>query len=284
MSFDLAGKWHCPHGMCEGSAWVMGPDGKGVIHCACWPDMIKALAVSSEARIPPKYQGKRFDNGSVTVRERYPNYQNVVDFAYKYATNWQGAPDAGGWTRARNGGRCLILLGVDSGAGKTHLACAIMQQLIEDYWTESVCHQDVCCFVQPVEWFGKISEHYLRYPVLPRGQAQDEQNTDPGCKASRRSLADYEKRLETTDLLVIDDLTRFRGGDDKKLSHIFEVVNNRTNNRKPVIVTDNEPTVERVAKALGDNYGHPIMSRLEGNGDIVTIDNPRENRGKRRSQ
>jgi len=279
MSFDGNNNWVCPHSMCDGSGRVFEDERQvGRIHCACWPDMIRALAMGM-ANIPPRYQGKDFS--STVVREQFPNYGNIVDFVKNYSMNWRQVRDSEGWTRADNGGRCLAILSPKSGMGKTHLACAVMQQLIRDHWTESVCHQDVCFFVDPTEWFRKISDHYRKYPVLPRGTPQsDDQSLDKGCEASRKELGAYESRLYKTDLLVIDDFTRHKGGDEKRLERIFDVVNDRVKNRRATLITDNEPTLDRVAKNLGENYGYPIVTRIENNGDVVTIDLPQGHRGR----
>lgn len=131
------------------------------------------------------------------------------------------------------------------GTGKTHLAAAICQSLINDG------HE--CLFTTATNLFNAFSA---------RIQA-------------KLGYSDLLKRASDCDLLVIDDLSKI-GATDFKYSIFFEVIDKRNIRNKPTLITTNghvRITQDDVV-GISEYIGGAAASRLcdEGNGGLLVVE------------
>lgn len=167
-----------------------GEEGEKSVPCDC---RVKE-AIRKAAGLSPSFERKTFRNFALV------GVPEAVRGAYKLAAAYVSRWDQFG---ARGGG--LLLLGA-SGSGKTHLLCAVVNELVE----------------------RKVRVVYVPYveamAELRRRRFDDE------WQAKRRAA------WKACDLLVIDDL--FKVEPDKYAFEVlFEVVNDRYFNGKPVAVS-----------------------------------------------
>jgi DNA replication protein DnaC len=235
---------------------VYSADRDRVEFCACWPDRISQWAVP-KANIYPLYFGATFKN--YDVNEKFKNQHEVLERCIAYA-------DA--WTEVKRTGYCLSILGREPGSGKSHLASAICNHLIKTHWRTSVRDQDVCLFVNVGAWFAAWRNLYMRFP----GE-NAERYADPLFRAEQEKLASLESRMLTTELLVLDDLSKFDVSDDqKKLPGLYNVVEHRASHCLPIVVTENADSWEDASANLGPKYGPVITDRLIRSGATVIVE------------
>lgn len=134
------------------------------------------------------------------------------------------------WERVKENGKCLVMIG-KPGTGKTHLAVGIAQELIKQ--GNSAIYTRASSIVQAVkETFG---------------------NRD---KTERQVYENFA----SPDLLIIDEIGRQYGTDAEK-HMLFEVINSRYEQCKPIIVISNlEPG------AFLEYMGQAVISRLQEGG------------------
>ncbi len=261
---------HCHH--CQGNGLPPGNavDANGKVgYCSCWPKRMAQWAIP-KANIYRKYQGATLDLFSVFPNEKFLNKQQVVDACRAYVANWD---------KVKRSGRCLSILGDEPGMGKSYIASAICNYLIENFWTLSLEDQDVCLFVNVSTWFGDWATLYARYP--------DEKSRyeEPGFLSVKKVLGEREARMRTTELLVLDDLTKFDKLDKKKTQKLFDIIENRVINGLPIVVTENAASWDQVAAKLGMEHGAVLTDRLIRNGDTLYVQMPvpESKRGKKKT-
>jgi DNA replication protein DnaC len=107
----------CPHGLCDGTGWLLDEATNSAAPCKCRPQRIsvrRARALSGV--IPKRFRGVSFDRPPVTEMDAH-----VVREVRRYVDNLDGHLDAG---------RGLWLTG-DVGTGKTTLAMLVSKAALE---------------------------------------------------------------------------------------------------------------------------------------------------------
>ncbi len=219
----------CPH--CFGTGMEVVP-GVGARRCRCQtPDQRARLFQA--ARIPPRYQ--------------HCTIQNYVTGDTE-TSKWVAKVEA---DRIINDflvsdGRGLLFVG-SVGVGKTHLAVALLQELIQRYQVRGLFYQ-----------FGAL----LR-------RIQDSYN--PVSKNSE--LAVLEPVFEA-EVLVLDELGASKPTDWVR-DTMMQIINTRYNDKRLTIFTTNYSDVRRNDKdgeILEDRIGVPLRSRLYEMCKTVVID------------
>lgn len=131
----------------------------------------------------------------------------------------------------------IIFIG-EVGRGKTHLAAAITNQLIHELY--KVIFGNITSII------GTIRKSYQ--------------------KESQMSEFNIINQLATVDLLVIDDLGKEHTSENNK-SIVYQVINQRYENYRPIIITTNlEPPTD-----FEERYGDYATSRLIEMCDIARL-------------
>jgi DNA replication protein DnaC len=171
--------------------------------------------------LPPRFQNADFDNFIAAG----PQQQNALDSARQYALEFAG-------NLAR--GRCLIFTG-RVGTGKTHLACAIVRELLRRRYRALILSAYDC--VQQVK--------------------------DSWSRGSAEKEAAVLERLLQPDLLVIDELGAQFGSAAEKLI-LFNIINRRYENIKPLLLVSNEDR-----SGLEALLGERTFDRLKQGGGVL---------------
>jgi len=216
---EQSGSSECPH--CFGTGMEVVP-GTGARRCRCQtPDHRQRLFQS--ARIPPRYE-------HCTIQD----YVAADDELSKWAAKVEAQIVIEDYVSLD--GRGLLFTG-PVGVGKTHLAVAILRELIERYQVRGLFYQ-----------FGTL----LR-------QIQDSYN--PVSHASE--LAVLAPVFEA-DVLVLDELGASKPTDWVR-DTMMQIINNRYNEKRLTIFTTNYSDSRRSDKEseiLEDRVGVALRSRL----------------------
>jgi DNA replication protein DnaC len=258
-----------PCSICGDIGRVYNTTTDSVINCVCWPQKVGVRALE-KAGIRRDYWDATFE--LFDPRQEYPNQQQVLDFCRLYADKW---------LENKEEGRCLSILGPKTSMGKSHLAVAICHHLIKTYWTKSVVDQDVCMFVNVTNWFLEWNRFHAKFPAPPHGSPLwADLAANPEFTGTKSALGRKEDRMFSTELLVLDDLSKF-DPHQSRLDKLYAVIDHRVSNRLPIVVTDNTPSWAMISKKFGDDYGPPIADRLARNGDTVVVELPMLKRRKK---
>lgn len=207
---------------CGGSGWILATvDGrKQARSCGCRDGAIRTERLHAAA-IPERYRDCKFENFSDTNL----SLKKAKSTAREFVDMWPMV-DAG-----------LLLLG-PSGRGKTHLACAILSELVSK---------------------KSVAGVYLDFSdLLMRIQTSFRPDADLSKESILHPIAEAE-------LLVLDEL-----GASKPhpwvLDVLYNLLNTRYNRKKITIVTSNfedEPDAQSGERdRLEDRIGSRIRSRL----------------------
>lgn len=178
----------------------------------------------SAAGLRKKFRGRTFENFTVTDLNR-PAWEAARAFAKNFAVH-------------RRSGKSLFLVG-DSGRGKTHLAAAVVQEVIRQGFR--------ALFVVTIELLSDIRGSY-------QGEARSEQ--------------EIIKPLKQVDLLVLDDISAVDQFSDWEKGKLYEIINMRYEAEKPILVTSN-----KMVSWIKDRLGKKVVDRLlEMCGDFVPVD------------
>jgi DNA replication protein DnaC len=195
------------------------------------------------AEIPPRFRGKTFDD----YRAASPAQERILSIARDYAANFEDAHKAG---------RCLLFSG-KVGAGKTHLACAILQAIIETPLT-------------PVEGWERRRWYPVRY-----SSASELIRTIRETWHSNTSESAAIAKFVAPDLLVIDEVG-LQFGSEAERNQLTEILDKRYQRILPTIIVSN------VAKeALPKYLGERAVDRLRENGGLVAVFDWESHRGER---
>ena len=177
-----------------------------------------------KAAIPKRFLNRTFDNYEVTSQQQ----QLALNISRHYASHFA--------ERLENGGG-LILQG-KPGTGKTHLACAIANQVITNGASAR--------FTTVMQLVRAIRATWKRDSV----QSED---------AVLQSIIDY-------DLLIIDEIGVQYETESEKLI-LFDVLNGRYENEKPTILLTN-----LVGQELNTCIGERNVDRIqEGGGTTISF-------------
>lgn len=175
--------------------------------------------------IPLRFQARSFEN----YEAEGDGQQRALRVARTYAENWPQMSERG---------TCLIFSGA-AGTGKTHLACAIANEVISKFGSSAV-------FTTVSDALRAIRRAYDRDSGVSEAQAIIE--------------------LVEPSLLILDEVGMDYGTDHSK-TLLFDVLNKRYENIRPTIILTNLD-----APALRDYFGDRIVDRLrEGGGKLVAF-------------
>lgn len=172
-----------------------------------------------ETRMPLEYQTKDFS----TFIQDTESQREVFNMAKRFVN---------GWEKAKAGGYGLLFLG-GCGTGKTHLACAIMLELMERY-----------LFVYPR--YYKVSEIFSAV----RSTYQT------GVITNEEEMLKFFSSIQ---LLVIDEVGIQKGSEAEKRI-LFSILDNRVTSNKPTILMSNLGP-KALAELLGDRLYDRVRSK-----------------------
>lgn len=167
--------------------------------------------------------GARFRNRNFERFQVEPLNSHAFKIAKGYADNFKALQnDPQG--QEKNG---LLITG-PMGTGKTHLAAAIANQLME--------HGVPVVFATMIDLLAKIKTSFERHGTIT---SEDE----------------IMRLYKTTDLLIIDDIGKEQPT-EWALAKIYQIINARYEDYKPMIITSNYTTdelIKRMTPPSGDN-------------------------------
>lgn len=175
--------------------------------------------------VPARYAGLGFNSYQQTLPEQQSAVRMLGDF-------WRGVRNT---LKTGPVWSSLVLHG-GPGTGKTHLACALVNNLV----SRGIGAR----YVTMAAMLSDIKRAYSAPDLTEAGQ-----------------IARY---VDEPDLLVVDEADIIRGTEND-LGLIFAVVNGRYNARKPMAVISNQP-LESLAGFIGDR----TVSRLRENIVLIT--------------
>ena len=174
------------------------------------------------AGIPRRFRHHSFDDYVANDEAQL----RALTLAREYAANFAAI---------RERGNCLLLVG-GPGTGKTHLACAILGQVI-------------------------TAGHSGLFLTVSEGLRLIRSTYSPG--ASQNEAQVFET-LTGPDLLVLDEVGVGIGNDAKRRAMLFDVLNARYGEMRPTILIGNLTAAE-----MEDYLGERIMERLMDLGSIM---------------
>ncbi len=177
---------------------------------------IRQLKRKAFARIPLEYREKGFEEFVVSTESQ----RKAVELSKRFVR---------GWEKAKQGGYGLLFVG-NCGTGKTHLACAIMQALIDRYERFNPYYYRVS------EVFSAVRKTYI-----------------PGSFTTEE---DVIEKFCAMDLLVLDEIGVQKGSEAERRT-LFAILDARMGNKKPTILLTN---LKR--KELEDVIGERLYDRI----------------------
>jgi DNA replication protein DnaC len=225
--------------ICSGSGLtIVERDGRNVAtECACRPAKRSAARLSG-SRIPERYQHCTFENFDTSFPNASRSLYAASLYARKFADNYPVMTEGSG----------LLFTGT-IGVGKTHLAVAILQQLVIEKGVKGI-------FCDYRELLKEIQASYN--------------------KQSQTSELDVLAPIFDCEVLVLDELGAVKPT-DWVWDTVSLVINSRYNRKRTTIITTNyldEPATslsprnvtplraQLAEDTLGDRIGQRMLSRL----------------------
>lgn len=171
------------------------------------------------ARIPLEYREKGFDDFVCTTASQ----AKALDLSKRFVR---------GWEKAKAGGYGLFFIG-NCGTGKTHLACAILQALIDRYEDFSPY------YYRTSEVFSAVRRTYIAN--------------------AKFTEEDVIKRFCSMDLLVLDEIGVQKGSEAERRT-LFAILDTRMGNKKPTILLTNLKRKE-LEEVIGERLYDRIRSK-----------------------
>lgn len=180
----------------------------------------------SGSLIPPRYLTRTFDNYRADTEDQ----QRVLKAVKSYAADFE---------KHAHTGAGAILAG-KPGTGKTHLACALADDLIRRLEMSPI-------FIPASKMIRKIRESYR-----------------PDSKYTEQQMIDL---FRDADLLIIDEVGIQRGTEAEE-HLLFEIINERNSYFKPTVLISNL-NAEDIKAYIGER----AMDRMrEGGGKFISFD------------
>jgi len=227
--------------VCEGMGWVLDntKDGPRAKRCSCYAER-RVQALQAQAGIPKRYQNCTLSNFEV----HNDSHRDALKIARQFVKNYP-VQDVG-----------LVFIG-DCGVGKTHLAVAVLQELIQT---------------------KKASCRFNDFRELIR----DIQSTF--TPESQLSESDVLAPVFESAVLVLDELGAKRTSAWVEET-IFYIINSRYNNKRLTIFTSNYPDVreeedgrsaffKKEGDSLVDRIGIRLRSRIYEMCKVVEVNGP----------
>ena len=185
----------------------------------------KVAALVDRAGIPARFSGRSFTEYQATN----PGQKIAASVCRAYTDKW---PEKSAQ------GSSLVLTGLP-GTGKTHLACAIANRVMDEHLASAL-------FLPVASMLRLIKETYR--------------------KDSPRSEQQVIDSLVSPDLLILDEVGVQVGSEHEKLL-MFEVLNERYQELRPTILISNL-TAEELEAFLGQR----VMDRYRECGSVLAFD------------
>lgn len=232
----------CP--VCEGMGWVLdnSKDGPRAKRCSCYGER-RVQALQAQAGIPKRYQNCTFKNFEDHDQESHTQ-RDALKIAKQFVQNYP-VQEMG-----------LLFIG-DCGVGKTHLAVAILQELIQT-------KKAFCRFYDFRELIRDIQSTFT-----PESQLTESDILQPVFESA---------------VLVLDELGAKRTSAWVEET-VFYIINSRYNNKRLTIFTSNYPDVreeedtrsaffKKEADSLVDRIGIRLRSRIYEMCKVVEVSGP----------
>ena len=179
---------------------------------------------------------KRIKESGLDKRKRESTFKNF---------NWSNAPKqynvckefADNWKESFTRGKSIFMIG-NIGGGKTHLACAIANQVIQEHYAN-------VCYIT-----------FSRMAITMR----DAQNT-------HQIIAETMQRFTKCELLIVDEIG-IKDASDYEFSLINEIIDCRYGEMLPTILITNMNWQQ-----AGKKIGERIISRLTETGKSLRFNN-----------
>lgn len=252
-SADLPPGWQevdavCPkHGACKArimpDIFGTGVRQKPMLRCpACYEER-EAQAIAAKAKeeqqrrdeklrrlfgsalIPLRFQERRLSNYNATTTGQ----KRALQVCQRFVDNWE---------EGQRNGTSLIFTG-GPGTGKTHLACGIASELIEQHYASAL-------FLTTLEAMRSIKATYNRDSEMTEQDAVD--------------------NLLRPGLLILDEVGVQVGSEHEKLL-LFDVLNSRYQECRPTILLSNLSMTD-----LEGYLGQRIMDRYRECGAVIAFD------------
>lgn len=229
----------CPLERCDGTGIITFEDNT-YVECECRKAMHLQNYIG-KALIPIAYQNKTFSdfdpehNGQKEIMEQLKAY-------------------VAGWEDFQAKGTGVSLISKETRTGKSHLACAVAHAMITRY--QKSIEEDLVLFVNVTNWVDRWRAFYARFNA---DSDPDMVNYDEKQKEID-ALCSLDSRMNNCGLLILDDIGEVPGTEFVS-SKLYSVVEYRTANNKPILITSNHEWKE-IKKKYGDD-GVRITDRLE---------------------
>lgn len=220
------------HGSYQVSFADKGGSARYLANCPRCVNDFALQRLVDRAAIPPRFQDSELTN----YRAECEGQKRALALSIDFAANFDEVTQRGA---------CLTFVG-RVGTGKTHLACAIAQQVMREGYS--------ALFITVSELIRAVRATWGKDKVKTEEQVL--------------------KAFASVDLLILDEVGGQHGSDSEE-QVLFEVINRRYSNMKPMILMSNLPlfSEDTEQRLLKDYLGERAFDRLrEGGGKMVVFD------------
>jgi len=229
----------CPLDICDGTGVIIYEDNT-YSECPCR----KAMHFQNyldKALIPIKYKNKTFDEFDPKDQDQKEFLLNLKDYVNL-------------WLEVKTQGIGISLISHQTRVGKSHLACAVANALIGKY--QKSIEEDLVVFVNVTNWIDRWRAFHARF-----NRDVDDEFIDAAEKQKEIDhLCNLDTRMNNCELLILDDIGEVPGTPFVS-SKLYSVVEYRTSNNKPILITTNHPW-DVIKSKYGDD-GVRIVDRLK---------------------
>lgn len=242
----------CPLSVCDGTGIITFEDNT-YVECQCRKAMHLQNYIE-KALIPIAYQNKTFDD----FDPEHSGQKEILNQLKEYVFDWE---------ESQIKGVGISMISKHTRVGKSHLACSVAHALIEKY--QKSIEEDLVLFVNVTNWVDRWRAFYSRF----NAETETELINYDEKQREIDALCGLDSRMNHCGLLILDDIGEVPSTDFVS-SKLYSVVEYRTANNKPILITSNHNWKE-MQKKYGDD-GVRITDRLEevSLGHIYYFDKP----------